>query len=203
MGTAITGAETVEDVRQTLAEYPDATDHLREVVETDRDEHVTSYEEALENMHRYNAARTEANSPPTLRETVREVLPARLDGTTTDEQKSKDPTDQIDGPLRPADRHPAVVGGMTASDYRALGMDPEDYQLAAEETANTAVETAANAGELCWGLRQTPGAHKDFLVAIRNENAHTNEKGTAFDQAAKTRAANAETRRDDNLGKGL
>jgi hypothetical protein len=170
--TAITESDTVEDVRQILDDHPAAADYLHDIVQTDRDEFVTSAADARENNRTYQKARAAANRSPTVRERVRGLLPARLGGTNgTADETDVDPAEQVDGPLRPADRHPAITT-QTAAGHRRLGMTPEDYQLAAEETADTAVESAQNVGELCWGLRDTPGAHKDCVNALQTPNAH-------------------------------
>lgn len=194
---AITNAESVEEVRQVLEDHPDAADHLRDVVHTDQDEHVTSYEEAMENKRRYQAALTEANREPTMREQFRSKLPTWLGGTDGTDQ-DLDPAEQIDGPLRPADRPGAAVTGMTAASQRELGMTPRDDLLAAEKTADRAVETAETAGELCWGLRDTPGAHKDFLAASNTPNAHS-ETSAALDQTT-TAQATTDQHHDEDRG---
>lgn len=77
---AITNAETVEEVRQTLDESPEAADHLRDVVQTDRRDIVPSQEELEANRQDYEDAKEAQNWEPTLGKRLRMSLPNRFGG---------------------------------------------------------------------------------------------------------------------------
>lgn len=198
---AITNADTVEDIRQTLEEHPAATDHLETIVETDREEHVTTPDDVEANRRRYAAAKQQANRTPTLIERVQGTLPARFGGTNGAHQPD-DPADAVDGPIKQTELPRAVRTAQTAASQRAMGVSPADHLLDAEQTADTAVETAETAGELCWGLRQTLGAHKDFLYASTTENAHETEKELAGSHTA-TKEAATDKHHDEDKGRGM
>jgi hypothetical protein len=82
--------------------------------------------------------------------------------------------DEIEGPFTEDAIPPAVKDSETAATMRddMWSDSPPEYLVAAEEQANTAVESAENAGELCWGLRDNPGAHKDVTKSMEPIYAH-------------------------------
>jgi hypothetical protein len=77
--------------------------------------------------------------------------------------------------------HPdAVRWDKTAGDHRRdTGLPAPASLTAAEETADRATAEAETAGELCWGLRETPGAHNDFRHSVEIPHAHDAEKAFA------------------------
>lgn len=200
---ALTHAESVEEVRHTLEDHPEATDRLDEIVQTDREEHVTTPEDVKVNRQRYYAAKRDAERTPSPAERIRGVLPTRLGGTNGD-RPTPDPEDVVDGPLKETELPPAVRTDQTAETYRQTGASPHEHLIEAETTADTAVEEATNAGELCWGLRQTPGTHKEFRYAIETSNANDIENETTVTQSESTQvSADKHTDEDTSRGMGL
>jgi hypothetical protein len=80
--TAITNADTVAEVRQTLDDHPAAAEHLREIVQTDRDEYVTTQTDVRENRQAYrDAQQAQAAAQPSKSERLRGALPLVSDQT--------------------------------------------------------------------------------------------------------------------------
>lgn len=172
---AITNAETVEEVRNTLDATPDAHDQLREAVETDREDHVTTRKDVKRNREAYfNAVERErAYERLPLHRRLRANLPSRFGGIEhplNDVQSSE----EIDGP-RKVEAVPKAVRHSPAAELRANDEHvtaAARYTREAEEAADTAVDTAHTSDRLCRQLRDTPGAHQDFLYAIDTPEAH-------------------------------
>lgn len=174
--TAITNAETVEEVRNTLDATPDTHDQLREAVQDDRDEHVTTKADVKRNREAYFSAKRaeDAYGRLPLHTRFRANLPKRYGGIDHPLEDVPDP-EEIDGP-RDVSEVPKAVRKPSAAEQRERG-EVVVWDLAtAEEAADQAVDTAETSEGVCRSLRETPGAHKDFLHAIETPNAHEANK---------------------------
>jgi competence protein ComEC len=192
---AITNAETVEEVRQTLEDSPDAAAHLRDVVQTDRRDIVPSHEELKANRQAYKTAKKAQKWEPTLGQRLRMSLPNRFGGIDPPYQDVPVP-EEIDGPQYPGDI-PEAAKGNTAAEVREMSLySPPQNLVEAEKTANRAVKTAENTSEVCQELRKTHGAHKDFLYASKTANAH--EKDEGMDREATVQQGMSRDRSRDN-----
>ncbi len=174
---AVSTAESVEDLRQTLAPTPDAHDQLRETVHADREEHVTTKADVKQNREAYFSAtekeRDYKHLP--LRTRFRANLPERFGGIEhpLDDVPS---SEEIDGP-RKVEEVPRAVQHQPAAKQRAEGEIVIDQQvLGAEVAADEAVDAAQTSTGLCRHLRDTAGAHQDFLYAIKTPEAHNANK---------------------------
>jgi hypothetical protein len=108
--------------------------------------------------------------------------------------------DEIKGPRSFSDI-PETTTGKTAAEVRELGLySPSRDLVEAEKTADIAVATAENTSEVCQELRQTPGAHKDFLYASVTENAHEKEEDIEQEAAAQQGLSQS---RDEDRGMSL
>lgn len=174
--TAVANADTVEDVRYTLDATPDAHEQLQQRVEADREKHVTTRQDAQQNKEAYfSAKRAErAYRQLPLHTRVRANLPNKYGGIDHPLQDVPAP-DDLDGP-RDVSEVPRAVKKPTAAEQRGRGRLVASEIKAAEESADSAVETATRSDALCRSLRATPGAHKDFLHAIETENAHNKHR---------------------------
>jgi hypothetical protein len=155
-------------------------------VQADRDEHVTTRVDVKQNREAYFSAkrRERAYKQLPLHTRLRTKLPDRVGGI---EHPLKDvpSTTDIDGP-RKVEAVPRAVQHQPAAEYRAngeIGKAIATYLVAAEEAADTAVDTADTRQTLCQTLRDTPGAHQDFLYAIETPNAHENDMSDGQDQS--------------------
>jgi competence protein ComEC len=210
---AITASETVEEVRQTLEDHPDAADHLHDIVQTDREEHVTTMADVNVNKEKLRRAKQAERTQYPLHKQIRSKVPNRFGGTTLPTENIPSP-DEIEGPRKYEDLHPAVREE-TAAEHRetdvTLAFTP-DYLVTAEETADTAVDTAETGKQLCEALRDTPGAHKDFLYAITTPNAHhaheetepeESVEQTPTQQREQSTERSRDTDRDKSMGLSL
>ncbi len=176
---AVANAETVEDIRQTLEATSDAHEHLQERVQADRDEHVTTKADVKRNREAYfSSKRKERNYKHLpLHTRLRANLPNQyggIDHPLKDVPSSED----IDG-SRKVEEVPKAVRHQPAAELRANGeltKATARYLREAETAADTAVGTAETSETLCRSLRDTPGAHQDFLYAIDTPNAHEANK---------------------------
>jgi beta-lactamase superfamily II metal-dependent hydrolase len=201
--TAIANGESVHEVRQTLDDHPMATEHLRKTVEIDRDEAVTHPVDVRENRQAYRTAqRAQTAAQPSRGERVRVALPFVADPDIP-EYDGPAP-DEIEGPFTEDAIPPAVKDSETAATMRddMWSDSPPDYLVAAEEQANTAVETAENAGELCWGLRDNPGAHKDVATAMESVYTHL-PASLVSDGRENSRERSADMSYDNDQERGL
>ncbi len=177
---AIENAESVEDLRHTLDPTPDAHDQLRETVQADREDHVTTKKDVKRNKDAYFEAveRERAYERLPLHTRLRSNLPTRFGGIEhplTDGPSS----DELDDLPRNIEDVPKAVRNEPAAKLRAEGDFVNNWSrslLAAETAADTAVDDAHTPQELCHRLRDTPGAHQDFLYAIETPDAHENNK---------------------------
>lgn len=172
---AIENAESVEALRQTLDPTPDTHDQLQEAIQADRDEHVTTRDDVQRNREAYFSAKEAKRDYQQLplHTRLRANLPQRFGGIEHPLEDVPDP-DEIDGP-RKFDAVPRAVSEPTAAQQRERGEMPHDFWTT-EQAANSAVETAETTQQLCQHLRETSGAHKDFLYAIKTPDAHTKNK---------------------------
>ncbi|UPM41646.1 ComEC/Rec2 family competence protein [Halocatena salina] len=174
---AITDAETVEDLRQTLTPTPDAHDQLHETVQADREEHVTTKADVRRNKEAYFDAveRERDYERLPLHTRLRANLPKRFGGIEHPLTDVPSP-EEIDGP-RKVEEVSRAVQHQPAAKQRAKGEIVIDTQLReAEEATDTAVNDAHTRDTLCQHLRATPGAHQDFLYAIETPDAHNANK---------------------------
>lgn len=147
---AITNTETVEELRETLDEHHDATDHLREVVQIDHNEHVTTPMTVIENGQAYRDAKQgQAAAQPSRLDRVRSALPfisdpdlPEYDGPAPEEIEGPFSQDAVPEAVSDSDTAAGIRDGITSE-------PPPDYLVAAEQQANRAVDTAETAGELC------------------------------------------------------
>ncbi len=173
---AVANAETVEDLRQTLDPTPDAHDQLREAVQADREAHVTTKADVTRNKEAYFEAveRERDYKRLPLHTRLRTNLPTRFGGIEhplTDGPSS----DEMDALPRNIENVPKAVRNDPAAKLRAEGDFVNNWSrslLRAETAADTAVDDAHTPHELCRHLRDTPGAHQDFLYAIDTPDAH-------------------------------
>lgn len=177
---AIENAETVEDLRQTLDPTPDAHDQLRETVHADREEHVTTREDVKRNKEAYFDAveRERAYERLPLHTRLRANLPERFGGIKHPLEESPD-SDDLEELPRKVEDVPKVVRDDPAAKLRAEGEFATKWSrslLAAENAADTAVDDAHTHETLCRNLRDTRGAHQDFLYAIDTPEAHEQNK---------------------------
>jgi beta-lactamase superfamily II metal-dependent hydrolase len=167
VNAAIANADTVADVCQTLDDNPDATEHLHDAVTTDRAEHVTTTADVETNRQTYrHAAQAQRAATPSRTQRLQQTLPLIPDPDLP-EYDGPAPK-EIEGPFTEDAVPSAVKHTETAKTIRDdvfAREDPPDSLVAAENQANTAVETAETTEDLCRGLRETPGAHK----YVRNE----------------------------------
>lgn len=208
---AITASETVEEVRQMLEDYPDAAEQLHEAVQIDREEHVTTMADVNENKEELKRAKQAERTQYPLHKQIRSKLPNRFDGTTLPTEDIPAP-DDVEGPRKYEDLHPAVKDSSAAKHRAEGGILTSDYLIEAEEAADTAVDTAKTGEELCETLRDTPGAHKDFLYAITTPNAHhapeepepenANEQ-TPTQQREQSTEQSYDNERDEGMGLNL
>lgn len=171
---AITNADTVEEVRQTLESTPDAHDSLHADVQADRDEHVTTTADVNRTRESFfNAKRAErAYRQLPLHTRLRANLPNRFGGIDHPLQDIPDP-DDIEGP-RDVGELPKAVRTPSAGELRDENrIVIAEHFRTAETAADRAVETATTTDDVTRRLRETPGAHKDFLYAIETPNAHS------------------------------
>lgn len=176
---AIANSETVEDVRHTLEATPDAHDQLREGVQADRDEHVTTRADVKRNREAYFSAKEKERDYKRLplHTRLRANLPTRFGGINHP-LNDVPSSDNIDGP-RKVEEVPRAVRHQPAAEHRAngeIGKAMATYLHEAEEAADTAVDTTETRETLCRRLRDTPGAHQDFLYAIETPDAHEKNK---------------------------
>jgi hypothetical protein len=210
---AVTASETVEEVRQMLKDQPDATEHLHEVVQTDREEHVTTMADVNETKEELRRAKQAERTQYPLHKYIRSKVPNRFGGMTLPTEDIPAP-DEIEGPRKRENLHPAVREE-TAAEHRetdvTLAFTP-DYLVTAEEAADAAVDIAETGKQLCDTLRDTPGAHKDFLCALTTPNAHhaheetepeeSNEQ-TPTQQREQSTERSRDTERDEGMGLSL
>ncbi|RRJ29955.1 ComEC/Rec2 family competence protein [Halocatena pleomorpha] len=177
---AVANAETVEDLRQTLDPTPDAHDQLRETVQADREAHVTTKQDVKRNKEAYFEAveREQAYERLPLHTRLRANLPSRFGGIEhplTDGPSS----DEMDALPKNIEDVPKAVRNDPAAKLRVEGDFVNNWSrslLRAETAADTAVDDAHTPRELCRHLRDTPGAHQDFLYAIDTPDAHEQNK---------------------------
>lgn len=177
---ALANAETVEDVRHTLTATPDAHDQFRETVQADRDEHVTTKADVKRNREAYFNAKDAEDSykQRPLHTRLRANLPTRFGGV---EHPLNDvpSSDELDNLPRNIEDVPNVVRDDPAAKLRAEGDFINNWSrslCAAENAADTAVDAAETRKTLCRRLRDTAGAHQDFLYAIETPDAHETNK---------------------------
>ncbi len=176
----IENAASVEDLRQTLDPTPDAHDQLREAVQADREAYVTTKADVTRNKEAYFEAveREQAYERLPLHTRLRANLPTRFGGIEhplTDGLSS----DEMDALPRNIEDVPKAVRNDPAAKLRAEGDFVDNWSrslLRAETAADTAVDDAHTPHELCRHLRDTPGAHQDFLYAIDTPDAHEQNK---------------------------
>ncbi|WP_264556110.1 ComEC/Rec2 family competence protein [Halocatena marina] len=174
---AIANGESVEDLRQTLDPTPDAHDQLQKSVQADRDEHVTTRADVNRNREAFFSAKRaeDAYKQLPLHTRLRANLPNRFGGI---EHPLADvpSSDEIDGPRKVEEVPRAVQHSPAAKRRDKRGIVIDKRLLAAEDAADEAVDTAETSETLCHRLRDTPGAHQDFLYAIDTPDAHTKHK---------------------------
>lgn len=204
---AITNADTIEETRQTLAATPDAQDQLRETVQADRAEHVTTDADVERNRGAFfNAKEAErAYQRLPLHTRVRANLPNRFGGI--DHPLEDVPATAEMDSLRKFDAVPKAVRKPTAAEQRKRNKIVTRYLQDAERAADTAVEAAETSQEVCQTLRETDGAHEDFLYAIDTPNAHeANKPDQNLDDLlnrAKQQERTTERTHDQDIGLGL
>lgn len=170
---AIANAETIEEARQVLEATPDAHEQLRQGVQADRDKHVTTRADVNRNREVYFSAKQNerAYRQLPLHTRLRAKIPTRFGGIEHPLKNVPSP-DEIDGPRDVSDV-PKAVRTRPAAEKRARGeIFIAEHFTAAEEAADRAVERSNTADGMRRSLRETPGAHKDFLYAIDTPNAH-------------------------------
>jgi competence protein ComEC len=207
---AITNADTVEEVRQTLASTPNAHDYLRAGVQADRDEHVTTTEDVNRTRESFfNAKRAErAYRQLPLHTRIRANLPTRFGGIDHPLQDIPD-SDDIEGP-RDVGELPKAVRTPSAGELRDQNrIFIAEHFRTAEDAADRAVATATTNADVTRRLRETPGAHKDFLYAIESPHAHTadDRKQAVSEELTptneRTRSAEREQNQDRDRSLGL
>ncbi|WP_248907164.1 ComEC/Rec2 family competence protein [Halocatena marina] len=174
---AIANGESVEDLRQTLDPTPDAHDQLQTSVQADRDEHVTTRADVNRNREAFFSAKRaeDAYKRLPLHTRLRANLPNRFGGIEHPLADVPSP-DDIDGPRKVEEVPRAVQHSPAAKKRDKRGIVIDERLLAAEDAADEAVDTAETSETLCHHLRETPGAHQDFLYAIETPDAHTKHK---------------------------
>ncbi|WP_248903509.1 ComEC/Rec2 family competence protein [Halocatena marina] len=174
---AIANGESVEDLRQTLDPTPDAHDQLKKSVQADRDEHVTTRADVNRNREAFFSAKRaeDAYKRLPLHTRLRANLPNRFGGIEHPLADVPSP-DEVDGPRKVEEVPRAVQHSPAAKKRDKRGIVIDKQLLAAEDAADEAVDTAETSETLCHRLRDTPGAHQDFLYAIDTPDAHTKHK---------------------------